>query len=127
MYYAYCILQTGALTVSTPKPLKPAHQLILILLAEEPSYGVELLERIEQRSGGAIRMNAGSLYRTIASLVDSGLVLRTEDDAPRAVAGAPRKTYEVTRAGLDALRHEAHRQESLLDAVKALDLLGESP
>ncbi|NIP93801.1 MAG: hypothetical protein GWO24_10215, partial [Akkermansiaceae bacterium] len=50
-------------------PLKPVHHMILLLLAEEPTYGVELLQRLEKRSGGGIRLNAGSLYRTIANLV----------------------------------------------------------
>ena len=53
-------------------PLKPAQHLILLILAEEPTYGVELLERLEERSRGTIRLNAGSLYRVIAQLVEPG-------------------------------------------------------
>ena len=53
---------------TTPEqPLKPAQHLILLLLAEESTYGVALMERLDERSGGAIRLNAGSLYRTIAA------------------------------------------------------------
>ena len=102
--------------------LKPAHHLILILLAEEPTYGVALLERIEERSEGAIRLNAGSLYRTLAALVDDGLVQAVEGAERPSGAGAPRKSYATTDKGRHALLEEARRQASLLDAVRALGL-----
>lgn len=63
-----------ARTRKRPAPLKPVHHLIVLLLAEEPTFGVELMERLEGRSGGTVKLNAGSLYRTIARLVDDGLV-----------------------------------------------------
>jgi DNA-binding PadR family transcriptional regulator len=111
---------------ATPtRPLKPNHHLILLLLAEEPTYGVALMERIEDRSGGAIRLNAGSLYRTIAKLVDRGLVEPVEDGSESEGVGAPRKIYGVTERGLSALRTEAERQAALLEAARALDLIGE--
>lgn len=107
----------------TPPPLKPAHHLILLLLAEEPTYGVALMERLEERSRGAVTLNAGSLYRTIASLVDEGLVAPVEQASGPDGVGAPRKIYETTARGREALRQEAARQADLLEAVRALDLL----
>lgn len=107
-------------------PLKPVHHMILLLLAEEPTYGVALMERLEHRSEGAIRLNAGSLYRTIGKLVDDGLVEPLEEVAPAdGAGGAPRKIYGVTDAGLASLRAEARRQASLLEAARALDLVEE--
>ena len=105
------------------QPLKPAHHLVLLLLAEEPTYGVALMERLDERSDGAMRLNAGSLYRLIASLVDDGLVEPLEEKSRPDGAGAPRKLYGVTARGLDALRAEARRQSTLVDAARALDLL----
>lgn len=107
-------------------PLKPVHHLILLLLAEEPTYGLMLLERLDERSGGGIRLNAGSLYRTIASLVDDGLVEPLEEGGRPEGAGAPRKRYRLTHRGMAALRSEARRQAHLLEAARALDLLEES-
>ncbi len=106
-------------------PLKPVHHLILLLLAEEPSYGVELMDRLEARSEGAIRLNPGSLYRTIGKLVDDGLAEPLEEVPGGEGVGAPRKIYGVTPRGLAALRAEARRQASLLEAARALDLLEE--
>ena len=106
-------------------PLKPVHHLILLLLAEEPTYGVELMDRIEARSEGSIRLNPGTLYRTIARLVDEGLAEPLEELPPDGGVGAPRKVYGVTKRGLGALRSEARRQARLLDAARALDLVEE--
>jgi len=112
---------------ATPRaPLKPTHHLMLLLLAEEATYGVVLMDRLEARSGGAIRLNAGSLYRTIASLVEDGLVEPLEEESRPDGAGAPRKLYGVTRSGMAALRAEVTRQATLLDAARALDLLEEA-
>jgi len=108
-------------------PLKPTHHLILLLLAEESTYGVALMERIDARSDGAIRLNAGSLYRTIAALVDEGLVEPLQEESRPDGAGAPRKLYAATENGITALRAEARRQATLLDAARALNLLEEIP
>lgn len=107
-------------------PLKPVHHLILLLLAEEPTFGVELLRRLEERSGRAIRLNAGSLYRTIGNLVDEGLAEPLEAASGPDGVGAPRKVYGVTNRGMAALRAEARRQAELVEAARALDLLEES-
>lgn len=104
-------------------PLKAAHHLALLLVAQEPTYGVALMERLEARSGGAIRLNAGSLYRIIASLVDDGLVEPLEEVANPSGVGAPRKLYAVTELGRAVLRAEAERQEELLAMARDLDLL----
>lgn len=116
--------KTVAPELSRHLPLKPTHHLALLLLAGEPTYGVQLLERLEERSDGAVRLNAGSLYRLLARLVDDGLVEPTEEIANPAGVGAPRKLYAVTPLGERVLRAEAERQSELLELARSLDLLG---
>ena len=108
-------------------PLKPIHHMILLLLAEDPTYGVALMERLERRSEGAIKLNAGSLYRTIASLVDDGLVEPLEEEPTPDGVGGKRKIYGVTHRGTAALRTEARRQANLVEAARALHLLEDTP
>ena len=105
------------------RPLKPPQHLILLILAEEPTYGVELLERLDARSRGAIHLNAGSLYRVIAQLVDEGLIESVRSTAPAGDVGAPRKMYRVTEPGRALLRAEAARQAEMLEMARRLDLL----
>jgi DNA-binding PadR family transcriptional regulator len=107
-------------------PLRPTQHLLL-LLAQQPSWGGELLERLRARSGGTIRLNPGSLYRILAQLVDDGLVrpVAGEDEAKPAGAGAPRKLYETTERGRAALREEAARHAEWLELARSLDMLGD--
>lgn len=103
-------------------PLKPRAHLTLLLLAQEPTWGVRLLERLDARSGGRIRLNAGSLYRMIGALVDDGLVAPHQEVANPAGVGAPRKLYAVTPLGRRVLALEAERQTELVEMARALDL-----
>lgn len=106
-------------------PLKAPQHLTLLLLAQQPTYGVALLDRLEERSGGTIRLNAGSLYRMIGQLVEDGLVEPFDEVQSPGGVGAPRKLYRVTALGRAVLRAEAERQAGLLEMARGLDLLGE--
>ena len=103
-------------------PLKPRHYLILLTLAEEPTFGVRLMERLEERSDGSVSFNAGSLYRTISQLVEKGWVAPLREEPPEDGVGAPRKIYGLTDDGLTALRTEAERQARLLASFRALEV-----
>ncbi len=129
MHRAYYIANTVRDRASEDmpdQPLKPLHYLILLLLAEEPTYGIRLMERLEERSAGALTPNAGTLYRTLAALVDDGWVEPVGLERPEG-AGAPRKSYGVTETGLAVLGAEARRQAELVRAARALDLLEDVP
>jgi DNA-binding PadR family transcriptional regulator len=63
----------------------------LILLAEEPRNGYQLMQEIEQRSGGVWRPSPGSVYPALAQLEDEGLIRAEERDG--------RRTYVLTDAG----------------------------
>jgi DNA-binding PadR family transcriptional regulator len=72
---------------------------ILALLTERPMHGYEMMQELEQRTGGAWRPSAGSIYPTLQQLEDEGLV-RSEEIADR-------RRYTLTDAG----REEAGRRE----------------
>jgi DNA-binding PadR family transcriptional regulator len=68
---------------------------LLRLLAEEPRNGYQLMQTIEERSGGRWRPSPGSVYPTLAQLEDEGLVRSTEADGAR--------SFEITDAGREHL------------------------
>jgi len=96
-------------------PLKPRAYMVLLLLAERPRYGYDLLAAIEQRSDGAMKLNAGSFYRLIHALAEEGLVQRVEAPDDETSGGGERKTYGLTTDGLERLRAEIARQEALIE------------
>jgi DNA-binding PadR family transcriptional regulator len=63
----------------------------LLLLAEEPRNGYQIMQEIEERSGGVWRPSPGSVYPALAQLEDEGLVRVEERDG--------RRTYVLTDAG----------------------------
>ncbi len=65
---------------------------ILVLLAEKPSHGYQIIQELERRSDGAWRASPGSVYPTLQQLEDEGLVRAVEADGGRRV-------FELTDTG----------------------------
>lgn len=74
---------------------------VLALLAEQPMHGYQIIQEIEERSGGSWKPSAGSVYPTLQLLADEGLIVADE------LAG--RKTYSLTEAGRDEAAAGADR------------------
>lgn len=72
---------------------------LLRLLAEEPRNGYQLIQAIEERSGGLWRPSPGSVYPTLAQLEDEGMVRSVEAEGTRA--------FEITDAGRQHLEGRA--------------------
>ena len=58
---------------------------ILLLLAEQPMHGYQIMNAISDRTDGAWRPSPGAVYPTIAQLVDEGLVTTEEEGGRRLV------------------------------------------
>jgi DNA-binding PadR family transcriptional regulator len=80
---------------------------LLLLVAEEPRNGYQLMQTIEERSGGRWRPSPGSIYPTLAQLEDEGLIRATERE------GA--KVFEITDAGREHLDHHRERTPPWVD------------
>jgi DNA-binding PadR family transcriptional regulator len=74
---------------------------LLVLLAEQPRNGYQLMQEIEQRSDGVWRPSPGSVYPALQQLEDEGLV--------RLEPGEGRKAYGLTDEGRAHV--EAHGDE----------------
>jgi len=83
---------------------------VLLALAGDPLHGYAVKQRVEDESGGSLTPQAGSLYRVIARLMTSGLLIET--DPPGAESphpGLARRYYALTASGRRALGAEARR------------------
>jgi len=63
----------------------------LLLLAEEPRNGYQIMQDVEQRSDGVWRPSPGSVYPALQQLEDEGLIRSQESDG--------RKLFALTDAG----------------------------
>jgi DNA-binding PadR family transcriptional regulator len=64
---------------------------VLALLDDRPMHGYEMIQELEERTGGRWRPSAGSIYPTLQLLEDEGLVSAEEVEG--------RKVYSLTEAG----------------------------
>ncbi|WP_086683575.1 PadR family transcriptional regulator [Amycolatopsis pretoriensis] len=71
---------------------------VLALLAKEPSHGYDLRRRLVSALGPVGEsLNVGQIYVTLARLEKAGLVVQEREDVP--VRGPRRKVYALTAAG----------------------------
>jgi len=100
-------------------PLPTATFHILMAVAEEDRHGYAIIRDVEQRTDGAVKLSAGTLYRSIQRMLEQGLLLETrerpapEDDDER------RRYYRITPFGTAVARAEATRLASLLKLARA--------
>ena len=68
---------------------------LLSALTDGPGHGYELIQRLEERTGGRWKPSPGSVYPTLQLLEETGLVRSEQRDDKR--------IYEITEAGQAAL------------------------
>jgi DNA-binding PadR family transcriptional regulator len=88
--------------------------LILAALAIRPMHGYEVIQELEEQSGGRWRPSAGSVYPTLQQLADEGLVTSEEVDG--------RRTYTLTDAGRAAASAAPPRSDWSADVGRGPDL-----
>jgi DNA-binding PadR family transcriptional regulator len=76
----------------------------LLLLAEEPRNGYQIMQEVQERSDDVWRPSPGSVYPALQQLEDEGLIRSSED------GGGTGKVFELTDAG------SAHVQQRDADA-----------
>ena len=59
---------------TTKRPLTPATFHILVSLMEEVAHGYHIKRMVEERTKGAVRLGAGTLYAGLRRMADDGLI-----------------------------------------------------
>ena len=89
--------------------------LVLTLLAQETSYGYELVTRLQ--AGGLHGIATGTVYPVLTRLEREG---RLRSRLVASDAGPARKYYEPTASGLQLLAESRRAWESLTEVVDRL-------
>ncbi len=87
---------------------------VLALLAEQPMHGYQIIQQIEERSGGAWKPSPGSVYPTLQLLEEAGFASSSQHDGKR--------VYAITEAGqaeLQAKMAQADGPPPWMDAESA--------
>jgi DNA-binding PadR family transcriptional regulator len=106
-------------------PLPPVTFHILLALLDEERHGYAIIQDVEARTEGELRLSAGTLYRSIARMVEQGLIAevtrrRAADDDSR------RRYYRLTSFGTAVARAEMRRLSQLVQLARARGLKPET-
>jgi DNA-binding PadR family transcriptional regulator len=83
----------------------------LLLLEEQSLHGYQIIQLIEERSGGHWRPSAGSVYPALQMLEDQGYVLGEQQES--------RRVFHLTDAGRDYITQHRAELVAARDAVTA--------
>ena len=97
-----------------PLPRNFLRPCILLLLRESPAHGYDLLERLG--AFGFSGSDPGGLYRALRALESEGYVSSAWEASD---SGPDRRTYQITRAGMESLHQYAKGLERTGEIVGA--------
>ena len=102
--------------VTAHLPLRPVEFVVLAVLADGERHGYGIVQEMEERTGGVIRVRPGDLYRVLYRLSERGL-LSTVDRRRPAGADERRTYYALTPLGKRVLRAEAELLSGIIAQV----------
>ena len=104
-------------------PLPTATLHILMALADEDRHGYAIIQDVEARTGGKLRLSAGTLYRSIQRMLDQGLITEPRTRPAPELDDERRRYYRITPLGLAVARAEAARLTDLVRMARATGLV----
>ena len=100
-----------------PVPSAAFH--ILLSLVGEDLHGYAIMRQVAEETGGRMRLGPGTLYSSIQSLLEEGLIEEVNFPADNKLRDERRRYYHLTAAGRQLARAEAERLADLLRVARA--------
>ncbi len=102
---------------SLPLPRATFH--ILLAVADQDRHGYAIIQDIAARTGGELKLSAGTLYRSIQRMLDDGLVVEPRERPAPADDDERRRYYRITPLGEAVARAETRRMAELVRMARA--------
>jgi DNA-binding PadR family transcriptional regulator len=106
-------------------PLPPATFHILMAVAQDDRHGYGIIQDIAERTGGELKLSAGTLYRSIQRMLEQGLITETDDRPAPEFDDERRRYYRITAFGTAVARAETRRMSRLVRMARTQGLLPE--
>src|SRR5277367_6148345 len=104
---------------ATLLPLQPATFHILMAVAEDDRHGYAIIQDVAARTGGELKLSAGTLYRSIQRMLEQGLLVETRERPAPADDDERRRYYRITPYGKAVARAEVTRLHQLVKFARA--------
>ncbi|HEV8254274.1 MAG TPA: PadR family transcriptional regulator [Vicinamibacteria bacterium] len=109
--------ERGEIEALLPLPLATFH--ILLSVAEEERHGYRIIQDVATRTGGEVRLSAGTLYRSIQRMLEDGLLEEVRERPAPELDDERRRYYRITPFGTAVARAEARRLAELVKMARA--------
>ncbi len=103
-------------------PLPSAAFHILLSLAGDDLHGYGIMRQVAEQTGGRMRLGPGTLYSSLQSLLEEGLIEEVDCRADQKIQDERRRYYRLTTPGRQVARAEADRIADLLRVARARKL-----
>jgi DNA-binding PadR family transcriptional regulator len=103
-----------------PLPLATFH--ILLAVADGDRHGYGIIQDVAERTGGGLRLSAGTLYRSIQRMLEDGLIVEARERPDPEEDDERRRYYRITPFGRAAARAETRRLAGLVELARARGL-----
>src|SRR6202047_1948067 len=100
-------------------PLPPATFHILMAVADEDRHGYAIIQDVSARTGGELKLSAGTLYRSIQRMLEQGLIVETRERPAPEEDDQRRRYYRITALGTAVAKAEARRLMHLVRMARA--------
>ena len=100
-------------------PLPPATFHILLSLAEDERHGYAIIQDVEARTEGELRLSPGTLYRSIQRMLEQGLIVESRRRPAAMFDDERRRYYRITPFGIAVGRAEMRRLTQLVRMARA--------
>ncbi len=104
-------------------PLTPAVLHILVALAGGELHGYAIMQEVARLTDGRLRLGPGTLYRSIRTMLDEGLIAESDERPDPALDDDRRRYYRLTDFGLRVGQAELERLARLVDVAQARRLM----
>jgi DNA-binding PadR family transcriptional regulator len=100
-------------------PLPSATFHILMAVADEDRHGYAIIQDVAARTGGELKLSAGTLYRSIQRMLEQGLLVETQERPAAEFDDERRRYYRITPFGTATARAEVTRLSQLVKLARA--------
>jgi DNA-binding PadR family transcriptional regulator len=89
--------------------------LLAVLRLNDDAYGMRVRREIAERTGRDVTI--GAVYATLERLESKGLVSATVGEATPERGGRPKRSFQVTGAGMDAVNRTRQELENMSEGL----------
>ena len=107
-------------------PLTPAVFHILLALADRERHGYHIMQEVEERTEGKVRLGPGTLYGSIKRMLAAGWIEESEERPDADLDDERRRYYRLSNFGYRIASAEAERLERLVKSARVKKLLSKT-